>query len=269
VCPTVVLWISAGLVVAAGMKEVLPTWLSAVAGIAFLLFSAITASSLRRALAPANWLVRAGADRMLVKFRSYLNADFPPELPHVLEIMRGEILAALATRLKLGGKDRSGGAIFETVVFLDLQLGPSIETSALAECLRRERELRNRGAAWRHYPVTLVDDHTIRIEWRSRHSRIKPSIGQALHLLGQPAVQAEERVNLGGSRSLPAAPDVAQIRSLPVAGTPTAVGRAPTTDHSFAEMHARGQFAALSAVKCPRNWRWPITGQFTALSAVK
>jgi hypothetical protein len=160
-------------------------------------------------------VLRIGADRLLLKLRSYLNADFPAELPHVLEIPRVELNGAGVTRMKLGGEDRSGSAVSETVVFLDLHLHPSVDTLPLEEVLRRERELRHAGAAWRHYPVTLVGERTLRIEWRSRHSRTTPSIQKALRLLGASLQQRDEQLDLGGPTRKPVSPDVAQeIRSL-------------------------------------------------------
>ena len=43
-------------------------------------------SRYRACLGPANWLVRAGSDRILVKFRSFQNAHYPENDPVVIEL---------------------------------------------------------------------------------------------------------------------------------------------------------------------------------------
>src|ERR671914_503566 len=123
-----------------------------------------------------------------------------------------------ATRSELQGQDSARETLRERLLFLDVRLKPEVDLSELQERLRRERQLRSGGTAWRHYPVSVLDDRTIRIEWRSKRTRIVPGIDQALQLLGG-AVREEkgprEYVELGGGgRALESTEAMHQVRML-------------------------------------------------------
>lgn len=202
-------------------KEILPWPLAALAGIFLVLFSALSAVSLRRALSPTNWLLACDRRRVLIKLRSYLNAGFP-EVPHVLELPLTEIEAARETRLDLVGRDHLNERANQSVVFLDLQLRVEADLTQLEERLRHERQLRGGGTAWRHYPVSVIDERTLRIEWRGKHARTVPGVAEALHLLGR-AVRTEagkrEHVDLGAVGRRPDGAEIlGQVRSLAVQG---------------------------------------------------
>jgi hypothetical protein len=93
-----------------------------------------------------------------------------------------------------------------------------VDLLELQERLRSERQLRSGKTAWRHYPVSVLDDLTIRIEWRSKHARIVPGIDQALRLLGGRAREEKvprEYVELGGAgRALESTQAMHQVRML-------------------------------------------------------
>ena len=116
------------------------------------------------------------------------------------------------------GQDSARETLRERLLFLDVQLKPGADLSELQEGLRCERQLRSRGTAWRHYPVSVLDDRTIRIEWRSKRTRIVPGIDQALPLLGGAARQAHgprEYVELGGAgRKVESTEAMHQVRML-------------------------------------------------------
>lgn len=204
-------------VLAAAGREILP-WLVAVAAASFLvLFSGLSAATLRRALSAENWLLACDGRRLLVRLRSYLNASLP-EIPPVLELPLAELEAVRETRLDVRGRDRANDRVRQSTVFLDLQLAPGADLSPLRERLARERQLRGGGTTWRHYPVTVVDERTIRIEWRGKHARTVPGIAEALRLLG-PAVRVEpgarERVELGAVGRRPGGEEaLRQVRAL-------------------------------------------------------
>jgi hypothetical protein len=215
---TVGFLLATALLLLSGSRGLLPLSLAGIGSIGLLLFGAVAAASLRRALAPPNWLIALNGRRILLNVRSYLNANFPADLPHVLELPLVEVEAAGATRLELRGQDRAGETAAEMVRFLDLRLKPAVDVSELREQLQRERELRSRGAAWRHYPVTVVDERTIRIEWRSKHARITPPIERVQQLLAASTRADEhgtERVDLGGVQRRRGGTDAArQVRAL-------------------------------------------------------
>jgi hypothetical protein len=202
----------------AGIAGRLPAAVAGLGGGSLLLFSAVSAVMLRRACSPANWLLACDGRRVLIKLRSYLNTAFPAEIPHVLEIPLAEVEAVRATQLELEGQDSAGETLRERLLFLDVRPKPGVDLSELQERLRRERKLRSRGTAWRHYPVSVLDDRTIRIEWRSKRARIVPGIDQALQLLGGAAREEEEPteyVELGGdARMLESTDAMHHVRAL-------------------------------------------------------
>jgi hypothetical protein len=186
----------------AGIAGGLPVVVSGLGATSLLLFSALSAVMMRRASSPANWLLVCDGRRVLINFRSYLNAAFPAGVPHVLEIVLADVEAVQATHSELRGEDSAGETLREHLLFLDVRLEPGVDLCELKERLRRERQLRSGRTAWRHYPVCVLDDRTIRIEWRSKRTRIVPGIDRALQLLGGAAHQAHgprEYVELGGA----------------------------------------------------------------------
>ena len=136
----------------------------------------------------------------------------------MLEMPLADVEAVRATQSELRGQDSARVTLRELLLFLDIRLGPDVDLSELQERLRRERQLRSRGAAWRHYPVSVLDDSTVRIEWRSKRTRIVPEIDRALQLLGGAAREEQgprEYVELGGaSRRLESTHAMHQVRAL-------------------------------------------------------
>jgi hypothetical protein len=91
-------------------------------------------------------------------------------------------------------------------MFLDIVLDPATDLSSLADQLSAERRLRSRVAAWRHYPVTIVNDRTLRLEWRGKHARVKPPVDEAIRSLAMfagPLPLQRERVDLGTMAGAP------------------------------------------------------------------
>ena len=202
----------------AGIAGGLPVVVAGLGGSSLLLFSALSAVMVRRARSPANWLLACDGRRVLINFRSYLNAAFPAEVAHVLEIPLADVEAVQATQSELRGQDSARETLRERLLFLDVQLKPGADLSELQERLRRERQFRSGSTAWRHYPVSVLDDRTIRIEWRSKRTRIVPGIDRALPLFGGAAHQAHgprEYVELGGAgRKVESTEAMHQVRAL-------------------------------------------------------
>ncbi len=215
---TLLLLLAAAGVFLGGIAGRLPAVVAGLGGSSLLLFSAVSGVMLRRARSPANWLLACDGRRVLIKFRSYLNAAFPAEAPHVLEMPLTDVEAVGATQSELRGQDSARVTLRELLLFLDVRLKPGVDLSELQERLRRERQLRSGGTAWRHYPVSVLDDRTIRIEWRSKRTRIVPGIDRALQLLGGAALEesgAQEYVELGGAgRRLESTDAMRQVRAL-------------------------------------------------------
>src|ERR687897_2109093 len=155
---TLLLLLAAAGVFLAGIAGKLPAVVSGLGGSSLLIFSAFSAVMLRRAHSPANWLLACDGRRVLINFRSYLNAAFPAEVAHVLEIPLPDVEAVQATQSELRGQDSAQDTLRERLLFLDVQFKPDADLSELQERLRRERQPRSGGTAWRHYPVSVLDD---------------------------------------------------------------------------------------------------------------
>jgi hypothetical protein len=215
---TLLFLLAAAGVLLAGITGRLPAVVAGLGGGSLLLFSAFSAVLVRRARSPANWLLACDGRRVLIKFRSYLNAAFPAGVPHVLEMALADIEAVRATQSELRGQDSAWATLRERLLFLDVQLKPGADLSELQVRLRNERQLRSGSTAWRHYPVSVLDDRTIRIEWRSKRTRIVPGIDRALQLLGGAAQEEQnplEYVELGGAgRRLESTEAMHQVRAL-------------------------------------------------------
>jgi hypothetical protein len=215
---TLLLLLAASGVSLAGITGRLPVVVAGLGGGSLLLFSALSAVMLRRARSPANWLLACNGRRVLIKLRSYLNTAFPAEIPHVLEVPLSDVEAVRATHSELRGQDSARETLRERLLFLDIRLKPGVDLSELQERLRNERKLRSGGTAWRHYPVSVLDERTIRIEWRSKRTRIVPGIDQALQVLGGAAHEEQGRreyVELGGAgRRLESTEAMKQVRAL-------------------------------------------------------
>lgn len=213
----VALLASAIVVGTAGWAGALPLPIAAVACTSLLAFAGIALVTARRSLRPTNWLVAVDGRRMLVNLRSYLD-DGAPGDRSVLELRPGDVAGFRVTRFALTGTDAARDAVRDVSTFLDVVLDPSIDTSAIAEDLRARRDRRAGKVTWRHHPVTLPDRSTLRLEWRGRHTRIAPSVDEALRLLapfGRPLDSRDERIDLGTSGIVPVNADAERaIRAL-------------------------------------------------------
>jgi hypothetical protein len=137
-----------------------------------------------KAMRPSNWLLIWGQDRMLVKFRSYLNTQFPQDDPQVVCLRASEITAVSQSTLSLRTPSDEEGWSQQTSVYLEISV--SCELSALKEALKHEHKLgRTEATAWQDYPVSLAADDVIRIEWKSPRTRVRPKISVTLRLLSR------------------------------------------------------------------------------------
>jgi hypothetical protein len=209
---------AAAVVVAAGWRGLVPMFVAAVSAAVLLVFMLIAGLTWRRSLAPSNWLMFTDGQRLLVKLRSYLNTDLPADRPCIVELRAADVAAFRVTTSRQTGHDAAGSAAHDTSVYLDVVLSEGADVDALRALLAGERELRSRGGVWRHHPVTLADDRTMRIEWRGRHARVAPDIDEAIRALSWCAGElpaGRERVDLGSSGQRPANADAArQVRAL-------------------------------------------------------
>ena len=147
----------------------------------------VSLKSFRASLRPTNWLVCYTTDGLMVKFRSYLNAHFPQEDIVAFFVPNAEIAWVRKTREVLLVPDKGEGESTEQWTYLDLKLSRS-DTSDLEEYLKRERmqEAPKVGISrtkFHHYPVRLLPEGIVRLEWRGPSSSIVPRIDDALTVL--------------------------------------------------------------------------------------
>lgn len=164
-----------------------PPILAYILAAGFALFASVALAGLRASLRPTNWLLRYHPDGLCIKFRSYLNAHFPPEDPVAFYVPNSEISWVRKTRETRVIPDKGEGEATERWTYLDLKLG-SPDTTRLDEHLKRERAKKapKVGIArttHRHYPVRLLPEGIIRLDWRGPSSRIVPGIDDALKVL--------------------------------------------------------------------------------------
>jgi len=181
----------------------LPFFFVVVSGGFLALFSLMCFRSFSRTLAPTNWVAAVGPDRILIKFRSYLNPDLPAEDPQVISLWFSEIQAAQITkqRLKYYRSQRDGAAT-EFHTYFDIFIR-SESLQPLKDRLKYERTAmvtRDRiickvSSKAQHYPVCVPDEQTIRILWRSPASHVVPSARKLADLLArqQVTIKAMER----------------------------------------------------------------------------
>jgi hypothetical protein len=147
----------------------------------------------RRSLLPSNWLMRYRPEGLLIQFRSYLNAHFPPEDTIAFELPAGKI--AWIGKTVEGRVWSSGdGTSYQRVSYLDI-MPAGVDLSDLKRHLEAERKVQGRtgrysSSRYLHYPVRVLDNGVIRLDWEG----ITPGIGKALRILSQSfPVRPDER----------------------------------------------------------------------------
>ncbi len=157
------------------------------------LFSVVCFRCFAKTLAPTNWLVAIGPDRMLLKFRSYLNSHFPEEDPQVILLSYSEVEAAQITKQKIIYEGaRREGPTTEYHTYLDLFVRDQ-DPQPLKERLRYERNVKvtkdriicKTSSKAVHYPVSVVEDKIIRIQWRCPSSWVVPGIKRVIDVLAR------------------------------------------------------------------------------------
>lgn len=130
----------------------------------------------RAALRSSNWIVIARADQLLVKFRSYQNHHFDPDVPTVIAIDHRELAAARIRRQKMETSIGDGTTKWTQI---DVELRFVNEHTdelvrAIGEERRRTPPPRIVTSYSRHAPVSLPRPDVVRIACRGRSDRVVP-----------------------------------------------------------------------------------------------
>ena len=149
--------------------------------------TAICITVWRKSRGEQNWLLAYDGTTLSLKFRSYLNAHFPDNLPVIVQIERREIDWLRPASEKITTRANKGGTTTSTTQYLDIGL-KDFDTEPLAAALEAERSDRAPGdqlrTRYNDHPVRLIEDgRVLRITWRSSSSNVKPSLKSVLQQL--------------------------------------------------------------------------------------
>lgn len=170
--------------------EPLPAAVGFVGGVGSALLALLFFAGFRASLRRSNWLLRAAADGLYVKYRSFRNYKFPAEDPIVVLIPRPEVAWIRARRQDSVRPTRKHeGAQTVRRRFLEIKLYGG-DLSELDERLRDERRRTAPGVMGSktkvlHYPVRVLPDAIVQIDWRSPATGISPRIDRAIRILGR------------------------------------------------------------------------------------
>ena len=149
----------------------------------WLFFAIIIFNSFRKSLAKTNWVLAIGLSSVYVKFRSYLNCDLPENDKQIASFPCSEIASINITKQRIisYGSGNSTRTSFHT--FLDINFART-DLTPLKMQIKEERQKRiktKHGSLKRnHYPVSVVDQDTLRIEWRSPTDIVVPGIKKVI-----------------------------------------------------------------------------------------
>ena len=148
-------------------------WSATWAIVAFLIWATIMTlpiwlylRTFRASRRPESWRLAWAPDRLYLRFRSYQNHRFDPETPSVVSLGGREVSWIRSHTRTLEAQDDEGN--WNTrykIKGLEIKLRDNVETAPLADALKAEAVRRDRkGTRFNHYPVTLNDDATLRVE---------------------------------------------------------------------------------------------------------
>lgn len=159
------------------------------------IFFLMTFSALKKALKKSNWLMAFDGERLLLKFRSYLNTHFSDDDIQLVSISKSEIESVRVVKEIQRTKTMRGGSRTEKVVYLEFYL-PRLELVDLKDAINDECKRKVNGLKYGHCPVIIKGQNKIRLVWGSSESAIQPGIKRAISLLSK-QIRVEEELNLG------------------------------------------------------------------------
>jgi hypothetical protein len=152
------------------------------------LFAAFAITALKRSLAPTNWLLRLAANGIYLRYRSYLNGDYPGEAVAAFIPVSaiGRIRPAIEKSTRIGSKGSKYNATNRRleIIVRDADLAPFKSQIERERTRRIATKLGSKGV-FRHYPVRIRNADTIEIDWRDTQSSVKPGLKAAVAILGR------------------------------------------------------------------------------------
>lgn len=176
----IVLLAACGGVVAAHFWGDMPLGMMLASGGGLLLGALLFFASFFKSLRGTNWVLAVNPTRMLIKFRSYLNNHYPPDELQVAEIPLTEVQAVQEVRER--HESKSGG---KTTVWWTRSLDITLQGDGL-DALQEQLAAEDQTPAklrFRHQPVAIRTDGTLRIHWRSPQDCIRPGPAAAIRCI--------------------------------------------------------------------------------------
>ena len=166
-------------------------------GGSLLVFAIFVFNIFIKTLSADNWLIRINHEKIVIKFRSFLNRHLPDTDKQIVSIPLNEIkeVREVSETIKtISPFNIHKGPRLEFFTNLEIILN-SVDTKELKERLKYEVNVKT-NTGYHHYPVNLINDDRIIIEWQSAKTRITPGIKRMLELFAtyrvKVAVDAKE-----------------------------------------------------------------------------
>lgn len=152
------------------------------------LYGLVLWGSLLRATGESNWVLRVSDRGVYVKFRSYLHMGLPSNDRTVIFLEPCDLAAVTSHHVWLDVPDVNALGQ-ESVNHLDFTLAPHVRVEPLRQHLSGEHQAVHWAwltrSAWRYFPVKLIGDNVLRIDWRSGSYRLKPGVRRAEAVIRQ------------------------------------------------------------------------------------
>lgn len=163
-------------------KTAFPLFVTIVSSGFLVLFALLQFNAFVKTLSPSNWLLAIDTEGILIKFRSYLNTHYPKDDKQIVSIPFNEISSVRITKKQITYPNMtSAGATVEKNTYLDIAV-ISENLEELQNQLKHERNIRIEGKGhYRHYPLSIIDDSIIRVEWNT----VTPNISSVIKMLSR------------------------------------------------------------------------------------
>jgi hypothetical protein len=224
-------------------------WLALLLGVVSLLIAWSSLETWSKTLRRDNWVMAVGSTRVLIRFRSWMNAGLPAADPQAVELPVAHLVSARLTRQKRTRPAIKGrGASHRELTYLDLRTR-GLDLAPLWNALVRERTPPHAGTRRDHDPVQLPGDDVVRVELVSTHARTRPAAAEVLRLLGRHVPveddASEEVIEDAGVPALSLPEHEAAIRALARSGQMMAAIRLARGVYGEGLMQARARVERL------------------------
>lgn len=148
------------------------------------LFLCMFLSALKKSFKSSNWLMAYNGERILVKFRSYLNNHFSDDDIQIFSIPCCEIQSVRKVKEVLKSRAMKGTDCYETFTYLEIN-APQLSLTKLKRLLQDEKSKKVNGLRYGHNPVVISEANKVRLVWTNAHTKIMPNLNNTLKMLSK------------------------------------------------------------------------------------